>query len=211
MTRSNKPNVDWEAIRERYATGETAYAIAKSLGGAISKQGIAKRAKRENWSKTPRVTKKAVTEWIHRLPDADWAGELSGRHRFTPEKGARVLEIIKEGGTFMLAAAAVGIGYRTLSDWRAASVSFARAVDNAMAMSAMRHIGVIERAATKDWKAADRQLSVNPLTRGDYGRQGPGGTGIAEIRINVGVTRPEKEQSAKTIDVTPESSGDNDE
>ena len=106
MPQSMSNNVPWDQIQIRWLQGESASAISKSLGGKPTRQGINKRARRENWRQLPTVSKKHL--------------ELSPMQlgQDTPENRARVLELLQEGVSFNLAAGVIGVSRNTLLNWR---------------------------------------------------------------------------------------------
>lgn len=192
-----KPGIDWEPIKDRFRAGETAHQIAKSVD--VTAQSIAKRAKKEGWFKVPAAREDVIWELTGKEL---WIKDLAERDLFTPECAARMLGALKAGATFKLAAATAGVTVDTLSSWRKASPGFQKEVTEAMAQAAMKAIKQIDGAANRDWKAAERMLTFNPLTKdevrpSDGGRQGP------VIQVNIGIDRTKGGTEPPVIDVTP--------
>ena len=82
---------------------------------------------------------------------------------FTPAKATRIVEAIRQGVPFKLAAAAGGVSYNTFLRWRNDGSrpdaprhlrEFCHQVRNAEAEAAQRFLGLIEAAAERNWQAA---------------------------------------------------------
>lgn len=189
-----KPGIDWPEIEVRYRAGESAYALGKCYD--VSKQAIHKRARKEGWSQPAKVTKAATNGW---LTMDNWSTDLASRDAYSPESAATILENIKQGATFKLAAAAIGIHADTLTDWRKASPNFWRAIEKAQATFALRHVGNIAKAGDKgDWRASDRLLQSHPMTKEDFQDKQSGGVSIT---FNINRAAPQEIEAAhKVID-----------
>ena len=79
-----------------------------------------------------------------------------------------VLDVLKEGGTFKLAAARIGIGDRALRNWRADDPEFEVQCRMAQAEHCMEQIANVRRAAKDDYRAALAILKHHRLTREDF-------------------------------------------
>jgi len=92
---------------------------------------------------------------------------MAGRKtKLTPETQARIVDAIKVGSTYEIAAAYGGIAYNTLNEWlkagEAATVGifrdFYEAVKKAEGEAAVQWLTVIEKASTEQWQAAAWKL-----------------------------------------------------
>jgi len=188
---------DWDVIRVRYARGETCHAISKSMDGKPTRQGIMKRAKRENWlegnSEIPASIKNlSLVQTGSKLP-----------RKRSPEAVNAVLGFIDQGATEEMAARAAGIHPKTLYNWKLECPEFAAMIAVARARKQVEWVNNIDRAGKKDWKASDRLLQADPDTREIFGRQvkqeGP--------KIILNIHRDEvviDQRQNEPIEVTPE-------
>ena len=87
---------------------------------------------------------------------------------FTAKRAKLVLEAVRRGQTYKLAAAYAGVSYSTLNRWRNIGCSddapakyrkFWKQLEQASGEAALRMIDHIEKAAQSDWKAATWILS----------------------------------------------------
>ncbi len=83
------------------------------------------------------------------------------------DKKDLVLDTLREGGTYKLAAARIGIGDRALRYWRD-DPEFEVQCRMAQAEHCMELVGNVKRAAKDDYKAALALLKINPMTRADF-------------------------------------------
>ncbi len=183
---------DWDAIRVRYARGETCHAISKSMEGKPTRQGIMKRAKRENWLQG----NSTIPESIKNLPLVQTDSKLPRKR--TPEAVNAIVEFISKGATEEMAARATGIHPKTLYDWKLACPEFAKLIEVARAQKVVEWVDKIDRA--KDWKAQLKLLQVAPETKEQFSdrRKDEGPTIILNIhRDEVVIEQP-------PIEVTPE-------
>ncbi len=183
---------DWDAIRVRYARGEKCHAISKSMDGKPTRQGIMKRAKRENWLQG----NSSITESIKNLPLVQTDSKLPRKR--TPEAVNAIVEFISKGATEEMAARATGIHPKTLYDWKLACPEFAKLIEVARAQKVVEWVDKIDRA--KDWKAHLKLLQVAPETKEQFSdrRKDEGPTIILNIhRDEVVIEQP-------PIEVTPE-------
>ena len=196
-----KPGIDWKVIRARYEGGESSYSIAKTVD--VVAASIRSRASRERWAKKAVATAQDIELVLESDESEKWCKDLATRAKFTPEKGAKILTAIKKGATIRMAAAMMGVAERTLKDWAASSPHFTFAIEGARASNAMRLVGYMDNAAAKDWKAAERLLSVNPMTREAFAPRGAANGHGVTVQVNVGVGRPKVEKDAEVVDITP--------
>ncbi len=151
---------DWDAIRVRYARGETAYAISKSMGGKPTRQGIMKRAKRESWMQG----NSTIPESIKNLSLL----QVHNKHprKRTPENVNAILGFMQNGASDEIAAKAAGISPKTLYTWKSDDPEFAAMIEVARAQKVVEWIGKIDSA--KDWKAQLKLLQVAPETNEQF-------------------------------------------
>ncbi len=185
MTRS----IDWSSIRLSYLRGETPYRIAKTLGDHPCRQWIAKTAKAEGWDQgMPGVVAESHLRPHPNSPSKD-----------SPERRERVLAILKDGGTYRLAAAAIGVHENTLSAWRKGDVEFQRLCDAAQADFALGQLAKVRTSL--DTKDARFLLERHPMTRDDYGQPKER---HSAINIVLGIHRDAVVPVGLTLDQTPE-------
>lgn len=84
---------------------------------------------------------------------------MGRKTKYTPEVVARVVEAIKMGASYELAAGYAGIHYDTFNEWMKAKSEFSEAVKKAEGVGAMVWLAKIEKAATEgEWQAAAWKL-----------------------------------------------------
>jgi len=165
-----KDQIDWASIKHRWITGESAYAISKSLGGRPSKQGISQKANREDWAsfRQPGL-----------LSDKHEQKSLVALGQDTPENRVKLLDMLSKGQTLQLAANAIGVSYMTVKRWRDKDPELEMHVKAARAEFTGRHIENIDAWAPKDWKASKYLLETAPETRDQFSPpQAKGGGGV---------------------------------
>ncbi len=162
--------IDWQMIRLRYESGEAATAIAKSLGGRPTRQGIMKRVKSENWVKGSGNAITVASE----LPIVQRAIASKAPTKATAECVGFVLDLVSRGASETLAARAAGIHPETLKRWKTEDQQLAEQLRQARAGKLAEWISRIDAAASRDWKAADRLLQVSPDAE-DFNQQQSGG------------------------------------
>ena len=86
-----------------------------------------------------------------------------------PENRAVVVAILGNGGTYKLAAAAIGISDRTLREWREKDPAFAAKCDSARAADMAEVMAAIKRMSKTDFQAARFRAERDPLTRDEFG------------------------------------------
>ena len=150
--------IDWKLVRLKYEAGQTAYAISQDLGGRPTKQGIAKRAAREGWTQG-NANSLTVAE---SLPIVERARALTGPTKCTPERIAIILDAVAQGAPESLAAQAAGVCADTLRHWKGRDPQLAEQLRIARAGKLAEWVGHIDKAAQRDWKAADRLLAAAP-------------------------------------------------
>ena len=171
---------DWSNIRLKYELGQTCYKIAQEMGGRPSKQAIAKRAKREGWEQT-------LDQGTDRLPIIVSALKINSRI-LTDELLQTVLGMIGIGSSEAMACQAAGINPGTWIDWKHQDERLQNAVQRARAGKLSEWIGRIDKAARKDWKAAQALLQSAPETKGDFGKDA--GPSKLEVVININREAP---------------------
>ena len=192
MPANTKP-VPWNDIKRRWEAGEAENAIAEDLtsrGMKISKQAIRKRRVKEGWTQDPRQRKvaEAAKAWQPTVATQNQTGNqlATGANRSTtqivnwgcrtPDNAAQILAYVQLTGDTRLAARAVGIHHDTLKRWRESDPDFAAQLEAANAEFCLGHVEAISKAGRRgDWKASDRLLQTNPLTKEAYGQAGSGG------------------------------------
>jgi hypothetical protein len=183
--------IDWQLIRVRFEGGQTPYAISRDLGGRPSKQGIAKRAKKEGWQ----VAVNGSMAIAERLPIVKQAQALTGPGKATAERVAFILELVGRGASIKLAASAAGINPKTLKRWQSEDPQLAEQIRQARAGKLAEWIAHIDSAAARDWKAADRLLQASPEAE-DFSQQQHGGITVV---LNIDRDNPD----GVTIDSKP--------
>ncbi len=191
----SKPGIDWRAIRERFEAGEAAHSIEQDVDVDVSRVAILKRAKKEQWGKPVTLTVSPV-KW---LALATGFVELEGRDTFTPEKAAEALSLFEIGANHSVVRAAIGIGANTWTRWRNDCEGLRTAIEKAQANHAHKALSRIDLAAENDWKAAERQLSTNPLTKDDYAQKD--GHGGISITFNINRAKPEEIEAAHMVEI----------
>ncbi len=195
-------NIPWGQIKLRWIQGESASGISKSLGDSPTRQGISKRARKENWKQLPTVSAKHL--------------ELSYLQlgQDTPDNREAVLKALAEGVSYTLASGIIGVARNTLLNWRKADPVFEAQC------RAARHSALADCARTiyqqrgKDWKAGKFLLQSAKETDGEYQEQDRPDNKL-EIIININREAPGVTINGKTsesvgqgdpaiIDVTPE-------
>ena len=222
MPANTKP-VPWNDIKRRVEAGEPCNAIAKDLtarGMKISKQAILKRRDREGWKVSPSAEKvgRLATAWQRsELPETATGNQLAtgpsrsatqiaNWGRRTPENAAIILASIEEYGNAGLAAQAAGIAPNTLKRWRDDDPDFGEQIDAANAKFCAKHMTNVTKASDRgDWKAAEKLLKVNPLTKDEWS-DGPGSGGRG-LNINFTFNRGAVPDEAEIIDVEAEEIG----
>lgn len=206
MPANTKP-VPWNDIKRLYEAGKPANAIAKDMtaqGDKISKQAILKRAKREGWANNPQAAKvrQAAEAWqpiaathsqtgnqLATGPDRS-ATQIANWGKRTLENAAHILAQVELTGDQKLAARSAGIHPDTLKRWRESDSDFAEQLDAANAKFCAEHIGNVSKASERgDWKAAERLLSVNPMTKEDWGGSGQAGHGGITVNLKFDLQR----------------------
>lgn len=87
------------------------------------------------------------------------AGKAGRRTLYTPENVAKIVQALKLGATYELAAAYAGITYKTFNAWTHAHSEFSDAIKTAEGAAAVGWLAKIERAAAEgNWQAAAWKL-----------------------------------------------------
>lgn len=186
--------IDWQMVRLRYESGQTAYRISVDLGGRPSKQGIARRAKAENWQQRD-VTALTVAE---KLPIVIRAQNLSGPTKCTADRVAFILELIGRGSSQNLACNAAGVGPKTLKRWISEDPQLEEQIRQARAGKLADWTSCIDDAASRDWKAA-KELLANAPDATDWQQQSAAG-----ITIVLNIDRDQETPKGVTINAEPQ-------
>ncbi len=179
--------IDWALIRAKFELGATAYQISKEMGGTPTKQGIAKRAAREEWRKP---------EGNRTLPIVAEALALDST-RCTDEVLAVVLGLIAEGSTLELACNAAGISARTWQRWTKDEPRLQDLTTRARAGKVSSYLSRIDKAGEKDWKALSWLLSNSPDTRDTFGSKGADN----KLEIVINIDRPGVTIDGESVEV----------
>ena len=84
---------------------------------------------------------------------------MARKSKYTPETVAKIIEAIKMGATYELAAGYAGIHYDTFNEWMKHKAEFSEQVKSAEGVGAMIWLAKIERAASDgNWQAAAWKL-----------------------------------------------------
>ena len=150
------PQATWDAIQLRFVQGENPNAISRSLSGRPTKQGIAKRAKKEGWEQLPTVAPKHF----------ELSPEQLGRD--TPANRQKVLDMLAESVPYSIAARSIGVHPNTLLDWRKKDAQFAIQCETARGNAHADCVTSVYQARSKDWKAGKYILETAAETREDY-------------------------------------------
>jgi hypothetical protein len=95
---------------------------------------------------------------------------MARKSKYTPEVVEHILEAIRMGATYELAAQYAGIGYSTFRDWMTSKVAFSEAVKEAEGKAVVGWLAKIEKAASDGtWQAAAWKLERRYPEQ--YGRQ----------------------------------------
>jgi len=188
----------WVQVKDLWQRGFSLVAIAETVPGSPHISNISRRAKKEQWIRvrkkapTARPAKSAkqekrserATQTVQPRP---WvATDLSDKRNSLSDKDdlkLQVIESLKEGSTFRIAAAAAGVNENTLKNWRTADADFETACRQARAQFAQRNIARVNDAASEDWRAATWLLEKHPDTREEFksAETAKGGGGIQVI------------------------------
>ena len=84
---------------------------------------------------------------------------MARKSKYTPETVAKIIQAIKMGATYELAAGYAGIHYDTFNEWMKHKAEFSEQVKSAEGVGAMIWLAKIERAASDgNWQAAAWKL-----------------------------------------------------
>ena len=186
-----KNKYDWDAIRVRYAKGETPHSISKSMDGKPTRQGIRKRAEREDWLRIDPEIPECVRNLELLRVDTEHP------RKRTPETVNAILGFIQRGATEEMAARAADISPRTHRKWKSDDPEFARLIEVARARKLIEWVEKIDQA--KDWKAQHKLLQVAPETREQFAdrRKDEGPTIILNIHRDEVVIEQVAQPTAK--------------
>lgn len=171
--------MDWAGCRDQWEAGLSAHKLCKLY--PISRQAIDQRAKSEGWVKHDRI--------VNTLPAVTGFYELIASTTATPEAIALILKSYEDGNSQNVVAAMAGFSHTTLANWRRDHAEFDKAVRKAQAKHASSLINNIKRASDRDWRAADRLLQVNELTKAEHQPSGAD-QGKPAINVVININRP---------------------
>jgi transposase-like protein len=159
-------NFDWPAIRARFELGETPGAISRSLGGRPSRQAIHKKLKGQGWKVYEPVDDEgdSVDGAMALMESGQWG-------KCTQQNKARVIKVLRNGATYKIAAATIGVGDRTLRDWRDKDPVFAGLCEAAQAADMQETMAYLQKLGKTDPNIAKFRAQRHRLTRDEYGEQ----------------------------------------
>ena len=117
-----------------------------------------------------------------------------------------ILGYLEESGLFNHAAAKAGITYATLKNWRDKDPEFNTQCFQALSRRADKHLTAMNNAAETDWKAAERLLAINPVTKEDFAKTENAGGGTINVQINI--PRPGDTDQRYSESITINQNGD---
>ena len=107
----------------------------------------------------------------------------------TPENLQKIVQAIKLGATYELAANYAGMSYETFNEWRKADVEVSEAIKQAEGQAAVLLLAKIEQAATDgNWQAAAWKLERRYPKM--YGRTVQEQEHSGELKVNVVYAKP---------------------
>lgn len=107
----------------------------------------------------------------------------------TPENLQKIVQAIKLGATYELAAAYAGMHYDTFNEWRKDDPDFSEAIKQAEGQAAVLLLAKIEQAATDgNWQAAAWKLERRYPKM--YGRTVQEQEHSGELKVNVVYAKP---------------------
>ena len=214
--------VDWDEIAARLMAGEPTARVAQDY--EISRQAIAKRAKREGWLDSQVVMQSARKNAEHltglkvaiRRPrvavqpekvqpvanvqpsatvSATNAGLVQKFKKDTPEVRNAILGLLKDGVPKLHAAQAVGVHENTLNRWLNDDSGFSAEVRAAESAAVALRVQRIGKAGEKDWRADSWYLERTQ--KATFGSDAGKGGGLA-VQINI-----MRDGEPEVVDVTP--------
>ena len=203
--------VDWDEIAARLMAGEPTARVAQDY--EISRQAIAKRAKREGWLDSQVVMQSARKNAEHltglkvaiRRPrvavqpsatvSATNAGLVQKFNKDTPEVRNAILGLLKDGVPKLHAAQAVGVHENTLNRWLNDDSGFSAEVRAAESAAVALRVQRIGKAGEKDWRADSWYLERTQ--KATFGSDAGKGGGLA-VQINI-----MRDGEPEVVDVTP--------
>ena len=113
----------------------------------------------------------------------------------TPENLQKIVQAIKLGATYELAANYAGMSYETFNEWRKADVEVSEAIKQAEGQAAVLLLSKIEQAATDgNWQAAAWKLERRYPKM--YGRTVQEQEHSGELKVNVVYAKPSTDTDA---------------
>ena len=164
--------IPWDQIQIRWIQGESASAISKSLGNTPTRQGISKRARKDNWKQLPTVSNKHY-ELSHLKLGQD-----------TPNNRQAVMDMLSEGVSYTLAAGVIGVSRNTLLAWRQKDPGFAAQCQSARHSALANCAKSVYQAKDRDWKASKYLLETAKESHKDYNST-PKESGRINVTFNI--------------------------
>ncbi len=212
-----KGTADWKLIKELYQSGLSAPKIEQhpEVKGTITRQAILKRARGESWPAGPteaapiepgkRKGKIKSADKLMPQVSIEMRKELRANSAFSDARARAVFHTYSIGGTKAMAAAMAGVSPQTLERWMDASPSFKIACEQSMLIDAQESVEAVNAAMRRgDWKAADRKLGLNQLTKQEWSPAGQTGqSGGPSVTVVLNIDREQarlKDVSAETIE-----------
>jgi hypothetical protein len=211
----NKDGLDWPTIQVRYIAGESASALAREFG--VTRQGIAKRAKKEGWWDHDRTTVAAATEaksdpvtpepGCPVTPPVAPVIVTKGKGKSpldryglrTTENAELAVKLAMEGKTYAVIAPRLGMTPSALKQWRDDDPAFNTALQDAMAVYVGERTDDITKASQRgDARAAQWIVERHPLTRHELGSGRDGGGSPTIVIMNVPRSGEQLEQFQRT-------------
>lgn len=217
---------DWILIKDLFQKGYSLAAIRQAVPEAPHESNICRRAKKEGWiratrQKPPGTRKRSLTRKPEPVAETqqakpgkplEWVKTPLSTSRSclrdNSDLKVQVIESLKAGSTFKIAAAAAGVNEGTLINWRRADPDFETACRQARAQWAQSRIENVNVAADEDWRAATWLLERHPETRDEFrGAEAAKGGGLTVV-LNIPRSDAELRQvQGAIIDQLPEKSG----
>ena len=138
---------------------------------------IRARIKRYAWESP---NERAIMERTRALP-----GQAVIGYKGDPETVGKILDGLEAGNNYATSCALAGVNYTTFKKWREADTEFDAMINESLARSAQKNLNRIDNLADRDWKAAEKLLSVNPLTKEDFSQNKHVGGGTINVQINI--------------------------
>ncbi len=157
---------------------------------------IRSRIKRYAWESE---NERAIMERTRALP-----GQAVLGRKGNPETVGKLLDSLESGNNYATSCALAGVSYTAFKKWRE-DADFEQMVNESLARSAQKNINRIDTIADRDWKAAERLLAANPLTKDDFSQNKTVGGGTINVQINIPRPGDIEQKYGDTIEIKAES------